>query len=216
MLRLFHHLVMSQTLNIVAKSKNFLPYFADKMMPIFDLLKKGVAWKWDSEHEKVWQEGKTALQNAPILGHPEESLPYHLYTDASDLACGCTLQQVQKMKVTDLKGTKSYIVTRKAWDEGLEMPKLYNKLNTKMQHHSYKQEWASNLEESEIWVERVIGYYSPKFKGAETHYSATEQEVLATKEGLVKFQPFIEGERVALITDHAALQWAKTYENSNH
>lgn len=31
----------------------------------------------------------------------------------------------------------------------------------------------------------------------------------------MKFQPFIEGEKLALVTDHAALQWAKTYENAN-
>lgn len=43
----------------------------------------------------------------------------------------------------------------------------------------------------------------------------TEREALAAKEGLVKFQPFIEGEKVLLITDHSALQWARTYENSN-
>ena len=43
----------------------------------------------------------------------------------------------------------------------------------------------------------------------------TEQEVLAAKESLVHFQPFIEGERVLLVTDHAALTWAKTYENTN-
>ena len=43
----------------------------------------------------------------------------------------------------------------------------------------------------------------------------TEHEALGAKEGLVKFQPFIEGEHILLITDHAALQWARTYENAN-
>ncbi len=43
-----------------------------------------------------------------------------------------------------------------------------------------------------------------------------EREALAAKEGLVRFQPFIKGEDITLITDHAALQWAKTYENSNY
>ena len=33
--------------------------------------------------------------------------------------------------------------------------------------------------------------------------------MLATKESLVCFQPFIEGERVLLVMDHAALTWAK-------
>ena len=43
----------------------------------------------------------------------------------------------------------------------------------------------------------------------------TEREALAAKESLIHFQPFIEGERVLLVTDHAALTWAKTYENAN-
>lgn len=64
-------------------------------------------------------------------------------------------------------------------------------------------------------VERVIAYWSRRFKPAETRYSATEREALAAKEGLVKFQPFIEGEWITLVTDHAALQWARTYENLN-
>jgi hypothetical protein len=45
-------------------------------------------------------------------------------------------------------------------------------------------------------------------KPAEKNYSATEREALGAKEALVKFQPFIEGEQIILVTDHAALQWA--------
>jgi hypothetical protein len=75
--------------------------------------------------------------------------------------------------------------------------------------------WGASLDEMTVYIERVIGYWSHSFKGAELHYSTTEREALAAKEGLVKFQPFIEGERVLLVTDHSALQWARTYENSN-
>ena len=50
---------------------------------------------------------------------------------------------------------------------------------------------------------------------AETRYSAMEREALAVKESLICFQPFIEGERILLVTDHSALTWAKTYENAN-
>jgi hypothetical protein len=64
-------------------------------------------------------------------------------------------------------------------------------------------------------VERVIAYWSRSFKGAETRYSTTEREALAAKEGLVRFQPMIEGEKILLVTDHSALQWARTYENAN-
>lgn len=66
-----------------------------------------------------------------------------------------------------------------------------------------------------IHVERVIAYWSHMFKSAERRYSATEREALAAKEALIHFQPFIEGEKITLITDHAALQWARVYENAN-
>ena len=40
-------------------------------------------------------------------------------------------------------------------------------------------------------------------------------ETLALKEGLIKFQPYIEGEKVIAITKHATLQWSKTCQNVN-
>src|SRR5260370_33180529 len=52
-------------------------------------------------------------------------------------------------------------------------------------------------------------------KSAERNYSATEWEALGIKEALVKFQPFIKGEKNIVITDHTALVWARTYKNAN-
>ena len=66
-----------------------------------------------------------------------------------------------------------------------------------------------------MYVKRVIAYWSWSCKPAERNYSATECEALAAKEGLVHFLPFIEGEKTAPITDHTALQWARTFENTN-
>ena len=147
-------------LGMIVYFSAFIPFYADICAPLFGLLRKGQKWEWREEHERAFSEAKEALQKAPVLGHPIEGLPYRLYTDASDIAIGCALQQVQPLKVRDLH-------------------------------------WSRSL------------------KSAETRYSATEREALAAKEGLVKFQPFIEGEKILLVTDHAALQWARTYENAN-
>ena len=65
--------------------------------------------------------------------------------------------------------------------------------------------WAEAVEDTIVFVECMIGYWSRKFKNAELNYSATEHKALAAKEGLVKFQPFIKGEKITLITNHAAL-----------
>ena len=42
-----------------------------------------------------------------------------------------------------------------------------------------------------------------------------EREALALKEGLVKFQVYLEGEQFEAITDHAALTWSSTFQNIN-
>jgi RNase H-like domain found in reverse transcriptase len=76
-------------------------------------------------------------------------------------------------------------------------------------------QWAEKVEDTIVHVEQVIAYWSRSLKSAERNYSATEREVLGVKEVLVWFQPFIEGEKNIVITDHAALQWARTYENAN-
>jgi len=61
----------------------------------------------------------------------------------------------------------------------------------------------------------VIAYWSRVLKSAERNYSPTEREALALKEGLIKFQAYIEGETILAVTDHAALTWSKTFQNVN-
>ena len=150
-----------------------------------------------------------------MLGHPLEGLPYRLYTDASDEALGCALQQVQPIAIKDLKNTRLYDQLKKALEVGKNPPKLVVQLPSTLKDNLAAEAWADRFEDTIVYIERVIAYWSRTFKSAETRYSTTEREALAAKEGLVKFQPFIEGEKVTLVTDHAALQWAKTYENSN-
>ena len=202
-------------LGMIVYFSAFIPFYADICSPLFGLLKKGRKWEWKEEHERAFSEAKEALQKAPVLGHPIEGLPYRLYTDASDFAIGCALQQIQPLKVKDLHGTRLYERLRKAYETGEPVPKIPISLSSSLADDKAHQEWGATLDDTVVYVERVIGYWSRSFKPAETRYSATEREALAAKEGLVKFQPFIEGEKILLVTDHAALQWARTYENAN-
>jgi len=66
-----------------------------------------------------------------------------------------------------------------------------------------------------VHIKRVIAYWSRVLKSAERNYLLTEQEALALKEGLIKFQAYIEGETILAVTDHAALTWSKTFQNVN-
>ena len=115
----------------------------------------------------------------------------------------------------DLKGTRTYNRLKRAFENGLPPPKLTTSLSSKMLDSPSDNKWSDNLDSTTVHVERVIGYWSQTFKSAETRYSTMDREALAAKEGLVKFQPYIEGEQILLITDHSALQWARTYKNTN-
>ena len=95
-------------LGMVVYFSAFIPYYASICAPLFQLLRKGHKWTWGVEQEHAFQAAKSALNCSPVLGHPIEGLPYRLYTDASDEALGCALQQVQPIKVRDLKGTRVY------------------------------------------------------------------------------------------------------------
>ena len=202
-------------LDMVVYFSAFIPYYASICAPLFQLLRKGRCWHWGAEEEYTFESAKTALQSSPVLGHPIEGLPYRLYTDASDEALGCALQQIQPTSVSDLKGTRTYTRLQKQYEAGLPPPKLTTTSSSKITDSPSDDKWGDTLDSSIVHVKRVLAYWSRTFKPAETHYSTTEREALAAKEGLVKFQPFIEGEKILLVTNHSALQWARTYENSN-
>ena len=63
---------------------------------------------------------------------------------------------------------------------------------------------------------RLAAILQQVLKPAEQNYSPMEREALALKEGLIKFQPYVEGKVILAVTDHAALTWSKTFQTVNH
>ena len=165
-------------------------------------------------HQEAYEICKLALKSAPILGHPQDGKGYRLYTDASDFGIGAVLQQIQPIKIWDLKGTKLYDRLAKAHQAGDLLPQLVA-IADKDEERPRTNAWNDEFNETEVYIERVITYWSRLLKSAEKNYSPTEKEALALKDALVKFQPLIEGETITAITDHSALTWSKTYHNVN-
>ncbi len=44
----------------------------------------------------------------------------------------------------------------------------------KKEQHNYVQDWVADFEDTDVWAERVIRYYSHHFRKAEVQYSAME------------------------------------------
>jgi hypothetical protein len=86
----------------------YIPFYVFITTPLFKLLKKGVKFEWEAEHEIAFRQAKEALAASPVLGHTIQGRPYRLYLDTSDFAMGTSLQQVQPIAIQDLKGTPVY------------------------------------------------------------------------------------------------------------
>src|SRR5260370_5547453 len=114
-----------------------------------------------------------------------------------------------------MKGTKIHDFILEVHWRGLSIPQIAKPVSVHTPDIPSPEKWAEPLEDTLLQVEQVIIYWSHTLKVMERNYSATEHEALGVKEALVKFQPFIEGERGIVTTDHAMLMWAQTYENAN-
>src|SRR5260370_14212308 len=176
--------------------------------PLFELLRKKVKWEWGKDQETAFHNVQKALTSTLVLGHPMHGHPFRVYLDTSDIAVGACLQQVQPICLGDMKGTKIHDFALEAHRRGLSIPWIAKLALTHSPDVPPPRQWAQPLEDTILQVEQVIVYWSRTLKPAERNYSATECKALGVKEALVKFQPFIKGERNIVITDHATLVWA--------
>lgn len=193
----------------------YIPFYAWIAAPLFALLRKGVQWSWTEAHTEAFDLCKQVLTNAPVRGYGVPGKPYRLYSDACDFGLAAILQQVQRIQLRDLRGTKAYERCEKAYQENQVVPTLVIQISKADNDVPASESWGATLDETWVYVERVIAYWSRVLKPAERNYSPTEREALALKEGLIKFQPYLEGERILAITDHAALTWSKMFQNVN-
>jgi hypothetical protein len=122
---------------------HYIPYYSDMAAPLFQLLGKARKWTSEAEHKKAFEEIKAVLASAPVLAHPLPGLPYRLYADASDLAIGVTLQQVQPITVRDLKGTRLYTTLERAYEMKGPIPTIITKISKKINDIPGQAEWGS-------------------------------------------------------------------------
>jgi len=83
-------------LGLTGYYRRFIHHYAQKALPLTDLTKADVPWRWRSDVEgRAFEQLKQALVSAHVLVTPDPSLPYEVYTDASQFALGAVLMQNQ-------------------------------------------------------------------------------------------------------------------------
>lgn len=73
--------------------RRFVKNFSSLVTPLTNLLRKNKPFIWTSECDDSFKKIKEALVSAPVLGCPDFSLPFTIYTDASGYGVGAVLTQ---------------------------------------------------------------------------------------------------------------------------
>lgn len=84
-----------QFLGVVGYYRRYIPHLAHIAAPLTDLMKKGRSFIWDSKADEAFVQIKSLLATGPILKPPDFNKPFQIAVDASDLAVGAVLGQVE-------------------------------------------------------------------------------------------------------------------------
>ena len=132
---------------------HYIPGYASLAAPLFELLKKGSKWEWGKDQEAAFCSIQRALTSAPVLGHPRQGHPFRVYSDTSDIAIGTCLQQVQPIRLGDMKGTKIHDFVSEAHHRSLSIPRIAKPALTRTPDVPSPGQWAQPLEDTIIQVE---------------------------------------------------------------
>lgn len=84
-------------IGMVSFYKQFIDRYSDLTAPITDLLKKGKGkMSWTKEAEDSFLKIKSVLTSPNVLANPNFNIPFIIESDASDVAVGAVLMQVQE------------------------------------------------------------------------------------------------------------------------
>lgn len=80
-------------LGLTGYYRRFIRHYAAAALPLTELTKADVVWRWGEQQTTAFNALKQALTTAPVLVVPDPGLPYQVYTDASAFALGAVLLQ---------------------------------------------------------------------------------------------------------------------------
>ena len=76
--------------------QKFVPNYANRVAPLSALLRKDVEWVWGDAQQKTFDTVIQKLAHSTTLAYPDVWKPFHVHTDASDVALGATLSEEYK------------------------------------------------------------------------------------------------------------------------
>lgn len=97
--------------------RRFVPGFATVAVPLTALTKQDRSFDWTSEYDQAFQTLKTLISSPSVLKYPRFDREFVVHTDASDVAVGAVLSQVD--------------------DDGIEKPVAYASQSLSARERNY-------------------------------------------------------------------------------
>ena len=86
---------LQRVLGLFNYYRRFVKGYAGFAVPLYQLMKEDTPWRWGSEEQAAYDALKEAICKAPTLAYPDSARECILTTDASDVAIGAVLSQLQ-------------------------------------------------------------------------------------------------------------------------
>lgn len=86
-----------QFLGCVNYYRKFISNISERSVHLTNLTKEKLKFQWNEEAEREFQDLRTALSEEPFLLLPDMQKDFHLYTDASNVAIGAVLAQMNDL-----------------------------------------------------------------------------------------------------------------------
>ncbi len=86
---------MESFLGFINYHREHLQGFAEAAAPLYNLTGKKNKFQWEAEHQIAFDNLKSTMVRPPVLGYPKANDLFILDTDASDIAIGAELIQIQ-------------------------------------------------------------------------------------------------------------------------
>lgn len=85
---------LQKYMGVLNYNRKFVESYADIVAPLQHLLQKNTTWHWGTEQQTAWDDIKGKLRRAPVLYHPDWERDFYISCDASGVALGAVLYQV--------------------------------------------------------------------------------------------------------------------------
>ena len=128
-------------------------------------------WEWNEVHSEAFELCKQVLVNSPVHRYAKPGASYRLYLDACNFRLA---QQVQRIQLKDLKGMKAYKHCEKVFEAKQQIPSLTVQIINLGNDIPKNKNRGETLDETWVYFERVIAYWSRVLKPAEESYSPTK------------------------------------------